>query len=263
MYAAIASPPVQTTLAPRPEAVAPARRPVTRREELEKIGETIVLFGIYAVIARGDIVFHVEGHRLDVGLDRELPFSPAWVYVYVTFYLFAFSPLLYTRRAPWFRRIFLAMGGTMVVTYATFLVFPTREVLRPSLDGATGFTMWFLRTVYGADGGYNCFPSMHVGLSHLAAWTLRDVDRKVAPWAWALAILISVSTLLLKEHYLADVVAGALLAFAAHRLALGRFARRHPAEADDHRGRWVLAGLIGLQALGVLGVLVAYRTTVK
>jgi membrane-associated phospholipid phosphatase len=255
---------MDTTLAPpSPPAAPTARRPVTRWEELEKIGEAIVLFAVYLVIARGDIAFHVDGHRLDIALDRELPFSPPWVFVYVTFYLFAFSPLLYTRRAPWFRRVFAAMGVTMAVTYVVFLVFPTREVLRPTLDGATGFTMWFLRLVYGGDGGYNCFPSMHVGLSHLAAWTLRDVDRKVAPWAWALAILISVSTLLLKEHYLVDVVAGALLAFAAHRLALGRFARRHPAEADDHRGRWVLVGLVGLQALATLGIFIAYRTTVK
>jgi membrane-associated phospholipid phosphatase len=254
---------VETTLAPRfPPAAPPARRPVPRLEELEKIVGIIVLFGVYALIARGDAALHVGGHRLDVALDRALPFSPPWIYVYVTFYLFAFAPLLYARRAPWFRRVFTAMAATMTVCYVAYLLFPTRMVLRPTLAGVPGFTAWLLRLIYGADGGYSCFPSMHVALSHLSAWSLGEVDREVTPWAWASAALITVSTVLLKQHYLADVVAGALLAGTAHRLTLGRFARRQPAQADDHRSRWLLLGLVGLQALAMLAVLVVYRMTV-
>jgi membrane-associated phospholipid phosphatase len=231
------------------------RRPVTWRHELEKVGEALVLFGGYVVIGRGEAALRVAGHRLDLPIDRTLPFSAPWILVYTCFYVFAFSPLFYVRRPPFFRRLFAAMVGVMAVTYAIFVVFPTANVLRPSIAGVPGFAPWLVRLIYSGDPPYNCFPSLHVALSWIAAWSIGDVDRRVGIGAWMVAGLISLSTVLTKQHYLADVAGGVLLAFVAHRLTLGRYALHHPPQADDHRARWVLAVLAGLQAAAVLGVL--------
>jgi membrane-associated phospholipid phosphatase len=234
---------------------------VTWKHEVERVGEALVLFAGYVVIGRGEAALHVSGHRLDTPLDRALPFSAPWIFAYTAFWLFAFSPLLHARRPPWFRRVFAAMTATMVATYALYIVFPTINVLRPSLDGATGFAPWLVGLVYSGDPPDNAFPSLHVALSCVAASALGDVDRRARIPAWALAALIVISTVLVKQHSLADVAGGVVLAIAAHRLTVGRYARRHPPEDDDRRPRWVLGALAGIQAAGLLGAYLWYRHT--
>jgi membrane-associated phospholipid phosphatase len=225
------------------------------------VGEALALFGVYVVIGRVDAALHVTGHRLDIPIDHALPFSAAWVFAYTTYYLFAFSPLFYARRPPYFRRVFAAMTATMAITYAFYLVLPTVNDLRPSsLDGAPGFAAWLTRLVYSGDTLYNGFPSLHIALSCVAALSLGEVDRRVRIGAWIVAALIGISTVLLKQHYLADVAGGVLLGFASYWLTVGRYARRHPPEDDDRRPRWVLGVLAGLQATGLLGAFVWYRT---
>jgi membrane-associated phospholipid phosphatase len=248
-------------VSPQPTAHATARQPVTWKHEAEKVAEALVLFGGYLVIGRGEAALHIAGHTLEIPIDRTLPFSATWVFAYTTFWLFAFAPLLYTRYPPYFRRVFAAMVATMVVTYAIFIVFPTANVLRPSLDGTVGFASWLVRQIYAGDAPDNCFPSLHVALSCVAAWSLGEVDPRVRIGAWVLAVLIIVSTVLLKQHYVVDVAGGVLLGFVAHRLTLGRYVRRDPPEEDDRRSRWVLGVLAALQAAGLLGAFVWYRAS--
>lgn len=74
------------------------------------------------------------------------------------------------------------------------------------------------------DGSNNTFPSGHVALSWLLFFSIQRVDsikkNAFAKWTFfAWASLISLSTLLLKQHYFVDVASGIALAYLCHRFA--------------------------------------------
>ncbi|MDQ3171123.1 MAG: phosphatase PAP2 family protein [Acidobacteriota bacterium] len=69
---------------------------------------------------------------------------------------------------------------------------------------------------------YNCFPSLHVAHSFVSALSGYRVHRGLGVAALAGALLVGVSTLFTKQHYVLDVAAGVLLASLACALFLRR-----------------------------------------
>src|SRR6185312_379886 len=82
-----------------------------------------------------------------------------------------------------------------------------------------GLCATLLRTLYAVDAGWNLFPSLHVGHSLLVALLYRKHARAGTWLVWTGALLISASTVLIKQHYVVDVLAGALLAGACYFVA--------------------------------------------
>jgi len=114
-----------------------------------------------------------------------------------------------------------------------------------------GFSAVALRIIYDSDKPYNCFPSLHVAQCFLAAFTCHRVHRGVGFAAGVWASLVALSTLYTKQHYVADVVAGIPLAYAAHLV----FLRGYPREVTPEPERR-LAPLLALGAFGLYGVIV-------
>jgi membrane-associated phospholipid phosphatase len=66
--------------------------------------------------------------------------------------------------------------------------------------------------------GYDCFPSLHVGIPLLLSFYLRDYRRKLFIPALAYVALMCGATIYLRYHYVVDVVASFLYAPAAYWL---------------------------------------------
>jgi len=198
-------------------------------------------------------------HMPALALDRALPVRPAWSLVYGSLYFAMFLPLVVVRREEQIRRTLQAYLALWFVAYAVFLAYPT-VLPRPSrAEIGGGFCAWALRIVYSWDGPYNCFPSLHVAQSYLAAMTCYRVSRGIGLAAGAWATLVAVSTLYTKQHYVADVIAGALMAWAAYGVFLRGCPRAAVPEIDDRIVPVVVLGFAGMHALAVAGFWVAYR----
>jgi len=205
------------------------------------------LYFVIAVLTRDRPTYAPE-----LTLDRALPLQPEWMLVYGSLYVFILLlPVLVVRQPSLFRCGLRAYLMVMLVAYAGFLWYPT-EAPRPVDVAANGFAAWSLRLVYSLDPPYNCFPSLHVAYAFVSALTCYRVHRGVGLAAAGWAALIGVSTLYTKQHYVADVVAGALAAFAAY----GLFLRTYPREAVPETDRR-LAPRRTLVAIGICGVMVA------
>ncbi len=153
-----------------------------------------------------------------------MPLQPAWALVYASQWVFSFLPVFIVRGAPLRRRAVLAYLTMVSVAYAGFLLYPT-VAPRPSQVAGDGFFAWSLRGVYGIDPPYNCFPSLHVAYSSLAALVAYHVHRGVGRAAVLWAAIISVSTLFTRQHYVVDIVAGVAIAYAAYALLVRRAPR--------------------------------------
>jgi membrane-associated phospholipid phosphatase len=123
----------------------------------------------------------------------------------------------------------------------------------------TGFAAWSLRLLYTLDPPYNCFPSLHVAYSFVSALTCYRVHRGVGVVAVVWAALIGISTLYTKQHYVVDVVAGALSAWVAYLVFLRSYPSDAVAESDRRRAPWRALAVIGIFAVMVAGFWAAFQ----
>lgn len=157
-------------------------------------------------------------HTLFLPGEERLPFLPIFEYLYVLTYFIAALLIATIRDYATFRRLARATGLSLLAAYTTYLLFPV-YFERPHLEVSSLHT-WLLSLEY-LDKPYNHFPSLHVTLSWLAVHA-SQVSRRARVGLSVLAAAISLSTLFVKQHYIADVLYGFVLAWLAWRLARSR-----------------------------------------
>lgn len=165
---------------------------------------------IYYALNHGPAVIN-----LHTALDSAIPVVPIFVipydslqpYIYATLILFLFF------RSKYFQSACLAMITVWFISYA-FYYFLQSEVIRPVLTGTDTFSKMVMN-VYAGDNAYNDFPSLHTSLSTILAIHWVKVNRPLGILLSIWTALIVASTLLVKQHYIADMIFGLALAFAA------------------------------------------------
>ena len=147
-------------------------------------------------------------------LDDRIPFVPFFTAFYVMWYPYLLIPVfyLYFKDARAFVRHGVYLAISLSVCLGTYMVFPNGQDLRPE-DTGGGFWGWLLDMLYAADTNTNVLPSMHVvtciGTS-IAAFDSERM-RKVRCPVLILGVLISASTVLVKQHSILDVIWAAVL----------------------------------------------------
>ena len=111
-------------------------------------------------------------------------------------------------------RVYRSAAITMIIvwfiSYACYF-FLQSYVARPNITGTDPFSA-IVRSIYAGDRPYNDFPSLHTSLSTIIAIHSWRVGRRIGIAAAIWTALIIVSTVLVKQHYLADVIGALALA---------------------------------------------------
>jgi len=142
-------------------------------------------------------------------IDRLIPFDPAGVWLYLSFFLLI--PAAYfscpEKRLIWLRSAFQLAALT---AGAAFLAWPT-TLSYPAASGGT-LSSSLLAALSQIDSAQNCFPSLHMALTVLAVWALHDDQRPAKNtlfWLWGLGIAFSI--IQLRRHLFIDLLAGIAL----------------------------------------------------
>jgi membrane-associated phospholipid phosphatase len=152
---------------------------------------------------------------LQTPLDRAIPLVPVMVIPYLSLF-----PLIIVAAAVFaiadLRRVqALALAVTLALL-VSYLVYALAQsyVIRPSPAGGNWLTAG-VRYVYSLDRPFNDFPSLHTSLSAIVAvmWLRIHPRTGVAVAFWC--GLIIASTVLIHQHYLADVAGGLAVAWLA------------------------------------------------
>ena len=179
----------------------------------------ISIFVLNCLIYWGSSALTAGRYHFDftMAFDREVPLLPVFVWFYIlAFPFWAVGYLLAARRGKDMFYRFVATDLTIhFICFICFILIPTTNI-RPMFPGNT-LSEKILALVYSLDGGNspsNLFPSIHCYVSWMC-WKGVEGSEKVPKWyqrfSLVFAILIIISTQVLKQHYLVDAAAALLL----------------------------------------------------
>jgi len=193
----------------------------------ERVAWTVGIGAAWAVAYFGVASGAEPGRARDLTtvLDRHVPFVAGSVWIYLAGMVCPVLPAVVVRSRALFRRTGLAYVAAIVLSAATFAVWPVSSAgLRADLasSGADGLSGMALRTLYALDPPTNLCPSIHVALGALAALAIVKAVPQLSLPAIAMVALVAASVCTVKQHFVLDVVGGLLLAAAAAPLIVAQ-----------------------------------------
>ena len=186
-----------------------------------------IYLACFALVERavpGDGFYHVSY----LPLDDRIPFVECFVIPYCLWYpLLAGTGVFLLLADPaelrrYMRFLMLGFGFSLLFCLAV----PNGQELRPEVFARDNLFTALLELIYAADTNTNVFPSMHVigcGAVVWAAFGGGAALRRFRGGAAALCLLVCASTVLVKQHSVLDVIAGAAVS-----LLIGTLLYRKP-----------------------------------
>jgi len=158
-----------------------------------------------------------QPRELKLGIDERIPYWPGWVWIYSFIYyplILVLNLALETPRQ--FTHVATSFMLLLALQMAFFVLFPVTTPERwRTLNTGRSVSERFLAVVQRFDARSNSFPSMHTSVAMLTALHLSP---HLGAGAFAFPVLIALSCLFTKQHYVVDLPAGAALGWAVHRV---------------------------------------------
>ena len=154
-----------------------------------------------------------RGHDLTIKLDNIIPFNSIFIIPYVYWYLYiviGFIFILVNSRKDYIR-VFISFFIGMSVCYIVYYLYPT-EISRPTIINSN-ILNYLVNIIYSLDRPVNCFPSLHVLTTYfIMRYTKYKNSKKKFYYTEIVGVLIIISTLFIKQHFIADVISAIVLA---------------------------------------------------
>ncbi len=177
---------------------------------------------LLAAVAAIQAIYTPTSLFMQGGIEPKLawdifPLHVAWIIPYIFCYplwVFTLGWLIWKTDEQKFRKGIAGLFFVCTLGDFIFLVFPT-YVIHPDITG-TDVLSKLLYSIYVAGGDYDAFPSAHIYITTILALFYSDWYPK-QKWFWILTVIIvSLSTLFTKQHYIIDVFGGYLTAWLGH-----------------------------------------------
>jgi membrane-associated phospholipid phosphatase len=182
--------------------------------------EKFLLMGCFFV---GVLLFGImnrkEGRRFNflTPLDKFIPFVSAFSVPYLLLFPYIAYAGVVLFHAPVSLEYYAAMALAMCSASVVWFLFPSK-MARPSVKGSTIFEKIVLK-IYHGDSHANAFPSSHVFTSCITSYYLAVTFPTIGIPLWIFGATVAISTVLIKQHFAVDVVAGIVWTYACISLA--------------------------------------------
>lgn len=153
-----------------------------------------------------------KGKNISLPLDKEIPFISVFVFPYIYWYIYIFIGVIFilVKDRRKYIRALLAVYIGMLVCYFIYYLFPV-EIARPTIIN-NDLPNKLVNIIYQNDRPLNCFPSLHVLNSYIIMrYTNRKENKYWFYYTQIVGILIILSTLFIKQHFILDGIAAIIL----------------------------------------------------
>jgi membrane-associated phospholipid phosphatase len=192
------------------------------KKERKFIISMCILFFGNAIFYWGTKLFQSNPIYINYYLDDKIPFWGWFIYIYNMFYPFsvlAFCLLYYKDEKTYYKGVISCIIGC-IICYVIILLMPT-IMYRPVTPNYDSFTNFVIKVTYFFDEPpLNCFPSLHCLFCFqvIISYIISKCTIKRKTWVIIFSSLIVISTLLVKQHFIYDVVAALLVCLLANLL---------------------------------------------
>lgn len=152
-----------------------------------------------------------QHHQFYLPDELHLPFIPEFIWLYLSMYVLFLTPPFALCTAE-LKRLARELISATIFAGVVFMLFPARLGFVRTLPNDEFYRALFLG-LFSVDHPFNLVPSLHVVYS--TAICLAVFSRAKNPLRFCLLIwllLLTVSTILVHQHHLLDVITGGLLA---------------------------------------------------
>ena len=196
-----------------------------RFAHLKLLGGWIVYFALYFITE--NLIPWERCTPIHCGLDDLIPFNEWFALFYVGWYALVFGSLLYTLLfdVPRFRKIQIFIMITQAVAMVCYILWPTRQDLRPEVFPRENFLTSVMAFIYAFDTSTGVCPSLHVAYS-LGILSAGLKDEALPAWGKGCLTLFVVGVCLavcfVKQHSALDVLFALPVGLLAEALVYGR-----------------------------------------
>lgn len=186
-------------------------------QDIVKRAVLMLTMPVISIIYSSLNVYKENINIIKINVDNFIPFNKYFVIPYISWYgyIFFFLLLLCIFDYEKYFKLLVTLNVGMLICYAIYYFYPT-YVERPEIndhDLLSRLVIW----VYNRDNPYNCMPSIHTLNSMLVLLFVNDSKNINKIWkvtATVIAIMIILSTMFMKQHYIIDVIVAITLALA-------------------------------------------------
>ena len=196
-----------------------------RFSHVKLLGGWIFYFVMYFVTE--NLIPASACHPMHCALDDIIPFNEFFLIFYVGWYALVFCSLAYTFffDVPNFKKIQTYIIITQVIAMTCYVVWPTRQDLRPTVFERDNFLTTLTAFIYSFDTSTGVCPSLHVGYS-LGILSVALKDRELGT-GWKIALgftvfMICCAVCFVKQHSALDVLFALPMCLVAEWLTFGK-----------------------------------------
>ncbi len=176
---------------------------------------TIAVVGLFYMLLNR-LIDPTQATPLPLFIDSYIPLVPFFIVPYLLYYpLITLAPC-FLETWPEIRRLLISYAIVMGISGLFYLLAPV-SMIRPDLPLEGGIFIEGIRFIYSNDVPINCFPSQHAAFITAAAMAFKG--KKSYPVWIVIAVLVNLSTVFVKQHWIIDTIFGAALGLFAWKLA--------------------------------------------
>lgn len=153
-----------------------------------------------------------RGSDLTIGIDNIIPFKSIFIIPYIYWYVYivlGFIFILLNSRQEYIRA-FISFFIGMSFCYVVYYLYPT-EITRPIIENKD-ILNYLVNIIYSLDKPVNCFPSLHVLTTYfIMRYTKYGDSKSKFYYTQIVGVLIILSTLFIKQHFVLDVISAIVL----------------------------------------------------
>jgi len=190
-------------------------QPIDRLVQL--VVSTFLIVGVYQFYFWCQRNHVTPPREFRLPIDDHIPYRPRWVWIYSFLYYPVIVAINWAVTSPR-QFLYVAVSYMLLLGFqmAFFIFLPVATPVEwRDCNAGRGRSEQFLAFVQSFDARSNSFPSMHTSVATLTALHLYP---SFGPVVVAFPVLIALSCLFTKQHYVVDLPAGVLLGWFAFKL---------------------------------------------
>ena len=169
-------------------------------------------------------------HAIHCALDYMIPFNELFLLIYVGWYVLVAGSLLYFAlyNIDSFKKLSIYILITQIVAMATYIIYPSRQDLRPLFFERDNLLTRLMGFIYAFDTPTGVCPSLHVAYSLAIASVFtkeKAVSRGAKAAIWAFCLLVCPAVLFVKQHSAVDVIAALPVVLLGEVIVYGKYWR--------------------------------------